>query len=275
MSLPVTIEGKNSEIHKESTDKKHKLGTRMVFPDGRVFRYMKCGAVAITIGRIIGYAAPQGSLFRDCLEAGEQARTTAQWDAGTHTVILATTASASTSLHIFADRYDEGYLWVNDEVGEGQMFQIKSHGVSASAGSTGVTFTMDDEDLLTIALTTASQFGVVTNPYRDVVIHLTDAGGGPALGVAPIAVTAANYFWGQTWGACPVMMGKQAILSGAVAIAALTSGDTSAGVAGSAYAANSTDAARSIWGVHNQIGSCLIPATGSGEYALIFLTIAP
>lgn len=276
MSLPTTKYGKTQEVYKQGTLKRHKLGTRWVFPDGRVFRYMKCGASNITIGRIIGHAAMQATFSKDCKESGATARTTAEWDAGTHTVVLATSASASTSLQIYANRFDEGYVWINDETGEGQMFQIKSHGVSVSTASTGVTFTMDDEDLLTIALTTASEVGVIANLYKDVVIHITDAGGGPGIGVAPRAVTAANYFWGQTWGPCPVMGGKQQALSGAPVIACLTSGDTSAGVAGSVYAPGaSSDAARAKIATQSPIGFCLVPATGDAEYTLIYLTIAP
>lgn len=276
MSLPVTIEGKTSEIYKPHSTKRHMLGTRLAFPDGRVFRYAKCAAgAAITIGRIVGQAAPQATLYRDCVASGSQARTTAQWDDGTNYIYTCVTASASTSLHAYANRFDDGYLWVNDEAGEGQMLQIKSHAVSTSAGSTALKVTIYDEDLLTIALTTASQMGLVANLYNDVVIHLGDTGGGPALGVAPVAVAASKYFWLQTWGPCPVMSGKIAMLAGQEVLAPMTSGDTAQAVAGSVYPAYSTDAAFTLTGAHSAIGNCIVPATGDAEYALIYLTIAP
>ena len=74
MGFPATIEGKTDEIFKPHTDKRHMLGTALRFPDGRSFRYAKAGAAAITIGRAVGTAAQQATLFRDCVESGAQAR---------------------------------------------------------------------------------------------------------------------------------------------------------------------------------------------------------
>lgn len=283
MSIPATIEGKTDEIYKESSTKgPYMLGTRMALPDGRVFRYAKNGASAITIGRVVGMAAPQTTLYKDCVESGSAARTTASWDDGNHYTYVATTASASTSLHIFADRFDNGYLWVNDEAGEGQLLQIKSHGVSTSVATTAVKITMHDEDILTIALTTASQMGLVANPYQDVVIHTGTKGGGPALGVAPIAVTAAYYFWLQTWGPCPVMSGATASLAGEmVGVVNTTGSDTGAtGVAGSIYPPDAVQYNGNTGGgiefaMSPKVGYTIVPTTGDAEYALIFLTIAP
>ena len=256
------------------------LGTRLVLPDGRVYKYAKSGASTITIGRIVGAQAQPAGLIIDCLGSAVQARTTAQWDAGTHTVITATTSSATASNHISANRYDDGYLWVTDQAGEGQMLQIKSHGISTSSGSTSVTMTMYDEELLTIALTTASQFGLVPNLYSGVVIHTGTKAGGPALGVAPIAVAASKYFWLQTWGPCPVCAGVALPVAGQPVIAINTTGTSTgatAQVAGSCYASNSTLFVNTylLAAVNLNIGFCLVPPTADADFSLIFLTISP
>ena len=44
MSFPNTVYGKPGWEKKETSDQRHKLGTRMSFADGRVYRYCKTGA---------------------------------------------------------------------------------------------------------------------------------------------------------------------------------------------------------------------------------------
>jgi hypothetical protein len=283
MGLPVTLEGKTVEIFKPHTTKRHMLGTRLAFPDGRVYRYAKAGAANITIGRVCGMAAATATLNSDCVCSGVAAQSTADWDNGEHYTYVATTASATTSLHVYANRFDDGYLWVNDVDGEGQMLQIKEHGVSTSTASTAVKITCYDEDILTIALTTGSQMGLVPNVYRDIVIHTGTTGAGPALGVAPVAVTAAYYFWLQTWGPCPVMNGATASLRGEpMAVVNDTGGDTGAtGVAGSVYPPDAvqfdgnTGLSDIKWAGAPLVGWTMVPASGDAEYALVFLTISP
>ncbi len=273
-----TVWGKNDAIYKTSSNKgPHMLGTRMVLDDGRVFRYSKSGAAAITIGKVCGHQVIPANLGSDNLCSGAAARTTAQWDAGTHTVIVATTASATTAFHIYANRYDDGYLWVTDQGGEGQLLQIRTHGVSTSSGSTGVTFTMYDEDLLTVALTTASQYGLLPNIYSRVLTHAVN-GAGVAIGVAPIAVGANKYFWLQTWGPCPVLTGiKLPVAGDQVCVICNTGGTTMDGVAGAVYPAGATQVISTVAKANNntKIGYCLVPAVADADFSLIYLTIAP
>ncbi|KKN73871.1 hypothetical protein LCGC14_0396730 [marine sediment metagenome] len=279
MSFPVTTYGSHKQIRQDcGTNKRGRmLGTRMELPDGRVFRWMKSSA-ALTIGRVCGYVAQSAGLAKDGLPSGSAARTTAQWDAGTYTVIVATTASASTGLHIFPNRFDDGILWINDQAGGGQMFQVKSHGVSTSSGTTAVTITMYDEEILDIALTTASQWGLMENLYSRVVIHTGTTGGGPAVGVAPVAVDSGDYFWGQTWGPAVVMQGATAALDGDKVVVINTTGGSTGvtGVAGSVYGANTTKFTEG-WkeSIKAPTVGYTLTAGGASEFTLVFLTIAP
>jgi hypothetical protein len=287
MSFPVTVQGKTSDIFKDlGTDKKHMLGTRMTLPDGRVYRYAKAGA-ALTIGRAIGAAAHITTLDSDVVVM--EARTTAQWDDGDHTIRIATTGStSSTALNIVADQFNDGYIWVNDEAGEGQIFQVKDHGGETATGSTGgLDIEVYDEDILSIALTTATQVGLLKNLYHNVVVHTGTTGGGPVVGVAPVAVDSGDYCWLQTWGPCPVMAGATAPLAGEmVGVINTTGSDTGlVGVAGSFYPADATQynpttastgaACSQDWNLAPKLGYTLQVPTGDAEYALIFLTIAP
>jgi len=272
MSFDTDLYGKTSEIYKESSTKKHTLGTRLVFPDGRVYRYAKSGA-AIAIGTVCGMAAYVAKHAIDAVV--KTARTTAQWDAGTNTVTVSTTAVATASI-VYANRYDDGYIFGMDQAGQGQILQIKSHTAGTTAASSPE-FTIYDDDLLTVALTTASQVGIIKNLYDAVVTHLGTVNGGPALGVTPIAVSAANkYFWLQTWGPCPVIRGVCASVRGDVVVAAnsTAAGDTFTGVAGSAYPAHSTMTIMSMKGKHPFVGFNLVPSTADGDFDLIYLTIA-
>lgn len=268
-----TLELSTAGLHLTTSDPTHILGTSYRTNDGRSFRYAKAGG-ALTIGRAIGHIAKAPGLASDGLSSGAAGRTTAEWDSGTRTFAVATTASASTSLHIYANRFDDGYLWVNDSVGEGQLMNVKSHGVSTSSGTTAVTITMYDDELLTVALTAATQWGLTENLYKDVVVHTGTTGGGPALGVAPRAVDSGQYFWLQTWGPCPVITQSYSY-AGEPAVCGISTGTSTglANVAGSAYPANTTMTSKKY--LQPEIGIVITPSTGNGEYALVFLTCAP
>ncbi len=284
----ITQEQNNSSLHDVSSNQSHRLGTRWATPDGRVFRYAKSGG-ALTIGRAVGVIAKTSELRSDLVETGLQARTTAQWDGGTRTIITNTTATATTTLHAYPNRFNDGYVWVNDLAGEGQILQIKTHGVSASSGSTSLTLNIYEDELLTIAITTASQMGLVENLYSDVIVHPGITGSGIVLGVAPRGVASGKYFWLQTWGPCPVMAGPSTMVVGEQAIAGCTTGSTTAlaMVPGSAYPANTTmqfvesTATTGSTGytvnmfMQPELGFVLVAATGDAEYALVYLTIAP
>ena len=278
MGFDVSLQGKAESVYKQSTTKTRMLGTRWALEDGRVYHYAQAGG-AITIGRVVGHIAKPSAFITDVTPSTATPRTTAQWDSGTRTISIATTASATTSIHVWPNRYDDGYMWVTDQAGEGQMLQVKSHAVSTSVADTDVAFTIYDEELLTVALTTATQFGLCENLYKNVVIHTGTTAGGPALGVAPRAVTSAYYFWLQTWGLCPVKNGSVLPLAGeAVRVINSTGGDTAlTGVAGSIYPAGATKLINNLATAYRNpvIGYCVAPAVADADYSLVYLTIAP
>lgn len=265
--------GRTSTIFAESGDKVAMLGTRWKLPDGRVFVYAKSGA-AIAIGSVCGHAVQVAKLSKDMVVT--TARTTAQWDAGTYTIELTSTGPASSGDAITPNRFDDGYLWVNDVDGQGQLMQIKSHEAMGTTDSSPV-FTIYDDQVLTAALTTASEAGAVKNIYDGVIQYAGTKDLGAIIGVNPLAISAtAKYFWLQTWGLCPVLQANDTLVIGEPAVAVNTTGGATGlvGVAGAAHHPGTTKYGGVVGSLYPHIGITYTNGENAG-YALVFLTIAP
>lgn len=185
---------KGKEIYRTTSDKRHPLGTRGYTRDGRAFRYARNGGSALAVGKIIQSEAPQSSLSDDL---SVNVGVTSGAEAINITVTTVTTVNA----------FAEGYFFVNDGAGEGQMAQIKSH-TSASTGSTlldPMNIEFQHGAVMTTVVstgasgTTDSEVGIVRNPYDKVIIAPATLTATP-VGVTPRAVAANYYFWVQTWG---------------------------------------------------------------------------
>lgn len=208
------------------------LGSRKVVGD-RVFRYAKAGT-DLAAGRTCQYG---GEILRSLAVGTNQG-------AGmrTFTITAATAISANT--------YAEGYLIC--EIGAtdenlGIMYRIKANALGSSAGT--CVLTLYDEIKATVQAT--STWSVSQN------LHLSVASGSAAgcpLGVAPVDVTASEYFWLQTWGPSP-MIGTVAAGSGAMN-----------SVSGLATVIAATGA---------QAGVAIEALAAATNYGLAFLTIAP
>ena len=179
MSFPTVIYGSIKDRLNTTVAQVSPLGTRLILPDGRVFRYAKAGGTNLSIGQVMQEAVVTTGHTKDLAVA-------AAAPIGSSSVIVTNSTTAIT-----ANMYAEGYLFVNDEAGEGQLCTIKSHPAEAT-GSGNCVITIADEDALTIALSTISQVGLRKNLYKDVVVAPITVTG-PPLGVTPCAVTA-NYY---------------------------------------------------------------------------------
>lgn len=250
MAFPNTVYGRLGDAKAESSTAKLPLGTRMVLPDGRVYRYTKNGAVALSIARLCQESVVVSGHGVDLAVASAAA-------IGATTVTLTNATTAIT-----ANEYAQGYLFVNDVDGEGQICTIKSHPAEAT-GSGSVVMTLEAEDALTVALTTSSQVGLRYNPYKNVLVNPTTATGVP-VGVTPISVTANYYFWLQTWGPAAVLTNGTVIVGKTVAPGATTPGSVDV------YPLNSVDASgqQPVVGIVQTVGA-------TTEYSLVYLTIAP
>ena len=153
MSFPTTVNLKMGWEKDETSSQKHKLGTRGVTPDGRIFYYAENSGTAIDHG---GY-----------LVDGIAAVAAHDMDlAATATTAGSTSFTSGTSLTVTKNQYKDGYVYFNDGPGQGETYMVKSN--TAVSSATGLSITIDDEDGVQTALTTSSLFGLMYNPYKDI-----------------------------------------------------------------------------------------------------------
>jgi hypothetical protein len=195
----------------EAAGQEFPLGS--VMKSGRnEFIYNKNGSSALAIATPIQGAARVHAEQDDDIVVGAAAAI------GDFEVELTSTANLDNSPNNTANEFRDGYLVVNDEAGEGQMFRIKSN--DALSTTDNATFTLYDP--LTIALTTSSQVGIVRCPnYRTV---LTGAAlTAPFMGVTLIPITASYFFWSKIKGVAPIVA-HAAIAVGAAVAVGITAG---------------------------------------------------
>ena len=170
----------------------HRVGTRGVLDDGRVFRYSRnTAAAAIVAGNLLQMLDQDANNIDLATDV-----------AGVGDTTLVVTALGGTAITV--NEFAGGYgITSSGTTGAGLTLSIASH---AAAGTTAAaTFVLDDPvPVLFNADTTVT---LSKNPWADLVI----SGGNQdhfAVGVSPTAVPAGNavaqYFWCQTWGTCGV-----------------------------------------------------------------------
>ena len=249
MSFPNTIHGKYGWEKVQTSGQKHKLGTRMTFDDGRVFRYCEVGGSDIAAGAIV--QAPAGVANHDM----DLAIATAAAGVTQLTVTLGGTAATK-------DQYKDGYIYVNDGTGEGSVYKIKSNAAGDSSGTCVIT--LDEEDGTVTAVTNGDTLvGLAVNPYSNVIISPTTVSN-IAVGVAPRALTSNYYGWLQTWGPASVLCNAAGVIGEPVR------------VGGASTAGGFEDLDRDGSGENEQvIGHQMLIASVATDYALIDLNIAP
>ena len=218
MAFPTTVYGKYGWEKLETSAQRHKLGTRMELPDGRIFYYAKNSSAAITnAGKIVDGIAAVAAHDMDLTATAAQS-------AGDATISIEVPTTDLTK-----DQYKDGYLICNDGPGQGEVYRIKSHPAHDASDDNTVIMTLDDEDGIVTALTTSSLFGLVYNPYTNV--KIIDGDGtmttGP-LGVTCMPVTASYYCWIQTSGVASVLSGAAVAVVGDAIGVSQASGESGA-----------------------------------------------
>jgi len=188
MAFPVSIAGSYGWEKVETSDQKHKLGTRMQFADGREFRYTHNGGTAIGEGLLVAAEALVAHHGSD----GDLAVATTAAGSQTISVTVEGTEAAK-------NLYAEGYLWFNAAgTSVHEFYKIEKHDAFASGGA--ATVTLDDQNGLHQAVTNGTDTaGLMKSPYKDVIVCTA------ALAERPVGVTVnnftANYYgWIQTRG---------------------------------------------------------------------------
>jgi len=267
MAFPTSLYGTLQDINECSAAQKHPLGTRLVIDDGRVFHYAKNGAVALAKGKLVCSTA---------VDAEHNVDLPLQ-DAGTTlaTYLHPLVDLATTGTQVAANTYKEGWMIAHTGTGAGQVIKLKTNDIGGSTAEAAMKIYFEDGNYLTAALdTSSSKVGLCKNPYADVVIcpqYATYTVVSKPVGVPLATITASYYFWIQTWGPAPVLMGATPV-EGEVII----EGGTSTGAAGEATILGvSTSAAGH--GVRLDLPhlGVVISGDADAEYALVFLQLDP
>jgi len=208
MAFPTSVSGSAGYDKTTSTTQKHRLGTKMEYNDGRVF-YYAYAAEAITAGKVtMGSQTPSDHIKDLAVVSGAAGATQIVVTNGSSTAV--TGSGKYTGDFATRGDYVDGYVFINDVTGEGQIFQIADH----SSAATGAALTIDlaDNETVQTALTTSSQAGIHKPVGHSVEVWDADDIDGPALGVPTHDIASGEYFWNQTAGPAAVLTAGTLVL---------------------------------------------------------------
>lgn len=176
-------------IYQESLTQNADLGRFIDLEDGRRYRYCKAEG-AIAKGHLCQSAAIDGNHNY----ITQTNYTLAIGDKDDINVLMGGT--------IVKNDYAEGFLVINNDTGEGEMYKVRKN---SSAYSPCVISLYDE---IRVATAATSEASLIQNKYRDVIIVVASAQPtGVLVGVPNIAVTTGGYFfWAQTKGFCAVQI---------------------------------------------------------------------
>jgi len=218
MAFSNIINGTYGQEKVETSSQKLELGTRMVFRDGREYRYAHNGGTAVGEGLIV---AAEALVAHHGSDGDLAVATTA---AGSRTIDVTVEATAAAK-----NLYKEGYLWFNlESTSVHDFYKIKEHDAFGSGGS--ATVTIEDEDGLHQAVTNGTdKVGLMKNPYDNVIVATA------AVAERPVGITVNNftvdyYGWLQTRGLSVIKIdaGSTVALGTPLGVSAAHAGQASA-----------------------------------------------
>ena len=228
------------------------VGTRMVLPDGRVYRY------AFTNGAAGAGTGVQSSIA--IANHDTDLAVSAAASVGDKSVSI--TFGTSPNTDVTEDQYAGGYLLVNDVDGEGHVYKIRTHAAADVSASPAVSIHLFDGDTIKEALSTSSEVGLVANPYLHVIPTPGGAQTARCVGYAATELADNAYGWVQTWGEAAVLVDGTLVIFRPVRV--------SDGTAGAVEEYSSqTDAEE------QEVGYATNVLAASTEYQFVFLTISP
>lgn len=170
------------------TSQIHSLGTIAVDKVGRRYRYAVAGTSALVTGNAIQSSAVLTNHF------GLTAAVEAIGAGGAGDVIRVTPGATAGAANLYA----EGYLFVNVTPGLGDMYRISGH--PEITASVAFNLILDPEETVKVAFTTSTRYGLIANPYKNVIQFPVTTATGSLVGIAVSPIAASNYGWIQTHG---------------------------------------------------------------------------
>ena len=190
------------------------LGSRLLYGN-TVYRYGRLGSGAVTAGKCVTHAASIAHHFDLTPTAGVAAGETA---------ISVETAGTDITLN----QYANGYLYVNDAAGEGQMLRIRSNPAHDHSADPSIVITCYDD--LATAITTSSRVTLIADP-SSALIGQAATTTGATMGVTVVDIAATHYGWFAVSGPATVLtsgtlvVGNHAVPLGAVGAVGPAAGD--------------------------------------------------
>ena len=190
------------------------LGSRLLYGN-TVYRYGRLGSGAVTAGKCVTHAASIAHHFDLTPTAGVAAGETA---------ISVETAGTDITLN----QYANGYLYINDAAGEGQMLRIQSNPAHDHSADPSIVITCYDD--LATAITTSSRVTLIADP-SSALIGQAATTTGATMGVTVVDIAATHYGWFAVSGPATVLtsgtlvVGNHAVPLGAVGAVGPAAGD--------------------------------------------------
>lgn len=197
---PVLIAGgipSNQSVYETSSTARHTPGTKGVLADGRMFEYVRSNdGTAIGHGKLAVYDPVVAAVDKIAVQAA--------------VAIGATAIPVTVTVTLVANELEGGYLSIDDDAGEGQLYRIVSHAAHSSG-----TLTLNIDRPVVTALTTSTTATIILGPssvkISAAVNALADpaevAAGVPLVDVAAASAAAPVYFWVQKTGWASVLFG--------------------------------------------------------------------
>lgn len=185
--FPNFISGPEGAQFKTTTNKRFPFGTKLMLQDGREFRYAEIGGTNIATARLCQAEVP-GANFDELAVAAA--------------AVGARAVSVTNGATTIADGlFDEGFLNVEDDAGEGHLYKIADHDAE-SAGSAA--FEVRLAHGLIVAWTASTTVGLSKHPMKDIIIH-PSPNTAALVGVTPTAINANLFGWVQVKGPASVL----------------------------------------------------------------------
>ncbi len=228
--------GVGQDMYTTDTTQRHPLGTMAITKDGRIFRYATAGATATVVGSLYQSAAPIALHLALTSAAQQIGDGIAQQIGGVTFVPIAVTPGNTAGA---ANLYAEGTLVVSVAPDLGRTYRISGH--PAITASTLFNLTLDPDDRVQVAWTTATRYGLHHNPWKNIIVcptTITAKVVGVACAIIAANTSAQNYGWIQTRGACAVLINGTPAVTAPVINSATTIGAVDVWTAGAQPTAN-------------------------------------
>ena len=186
------------KIYEAGTTQYYDIGSRLVSPDGRVFRYAKAGGTLVT-----SYGcenALQTAVTRTYLTVAAAAGATSVTftvAATDGTCALGGNGDGSITVNALVG----GYITIEKVIGNVDNTQTRMITGNTAVAAGGGTMTVTFDDPLAVAVAASAEYATcIFSPYYNV--QSSTYGNAQTVGVPCMIAGTGQYLWIQTWGPC-------------------------------------------------------------------------